>query len=70
MFCLVVQNGKSFYTQTKGDNNSISNANITLQHVIIQIKTTLKTLIIFKRYIDDITFLSKTNTITDNIKNK
>ena len=77
MFCLesvVVQNETSFYTQTNGvvtgDNNSVSIANIALHHVILEIETTLKTSILFKRYIDDIIFLSQTRAITDNIKNE
>ena len=75
MFCLenvVVQNGTSFYSQVNGivtgDNNSVSIANIALHHIILQVKTTLKTSILFKRYIDDIIFFTQAKTTTDNIK--
>ena len=71
---ITTSRAKTFYTQTNGlvtgDNDYVSIANIALQHVLLQIETTLKTLILFKRYIDDINFLSQTKTITDNIKKK
>ena len=77
MFCLeniVVQNGNTFYTQSKGiitgDNNSVSIANIALHHVILPIATTVKTSKLFRRYIDDIVFLSETKETTDHIKNQ
>ena len=69
---VVVQNGTSFYSQVNGivtgDNNSVSIANIALHHIILQVKTTLKTSIFFKRYIDDIIFFTQTRIATDNIK--
>jgi len=75
IFCLeniVVKNGNSFYKQSKGiitgDNNSVSIANIALHHVIMPIATTIKTTKLFKRYIDDIVFLSETLDVTDNVK--
>ena len=49
------------------DNNSVSIANIALHHIILQVKTSLKTSTIFKRYIDDNIFF-QTRTATDNIK--
>ena len=77
MFCLesvIVQHGDSFYKQINGivtgDNNSVSLANIALHHVLLQIAPTLKKTIIFKRYIDDIIFISQTKETTNKIKEK
>ena len=77
IFCLeniLVQNGNSFYTQSKGiitgDNNSVSIANIALHHVIMPIATTIKTTKFFKRCIDDILFLSETLEVTNNVKSQ
>ena len=77
IFCLeniVVKNGNSFYKQSKGiitgDNNSVSIANIALHHVIMPIANTIKTTKLFKRYIDDIVFLSETLEVTDNVKRR
>ena len=52
-----------------GDNNSISIGNIAIHHVVLQIEATIKTSILFKRYIDDIIFLSQTKTDDIKIKN-
>ena len=63
-----------FYKQINGivtgDNNSVSIANIALDHVLLQIVPTLKSTIIIKRYIDDIIFTSKTKETTNKIKEK
>ena len=71
---MIVQHGDSFYKQINsivtGDNNSVSIANIALHHVLLQIAPTLKTAIIFKRYIDDIIFISQTEETTNKIKEK
>ena len=46
----------------------MSTANIALRHLIMPIATTIKTTKLFKRYIDDIVFLSETLDVTDNVK--
>ena len=48
----------------------MSIANIALHHVIMPIATTIKTTKLFKRYIDDIVFLSETLDVIDNIKRR
>ena len=70
----MVKNGNSFYKQSKGiitgDNNSVSIENIALHHVIMPVATTIKTIKLFKCYIDDIVFLSKILDVTDNVKRR
>ena len=75
MFCLnnvVIQHQDEFYKQNNGiitgDNHSVSIANITLHYIIWPIKDVLKQAVIFKRFIDDIIWLSYGKIITDNIK--
>ncbi|MEC8568507.1 MAG: hypothetical protein VXY56_09560, partial [Pseudomonadota bacterium] len=75
MFCLqsvVVQNQGKFYNQPEGiitgDNNSVTLANIALHYVVLPISGILNKAIIFKRYIDDIIWISEseiTSTIQD-----
>ena len=66
MYCLenvVVQNGEKFYNQTEGiitgDNHSVSIANITLHHIMLPIADALNKACLFKRYIDDIIWISE-----------
>ena len=75
MFCLenvVVKHGDNFYTQSEGiitgDNNSVSIANITLHHVLLPISSKLNDAILFKRYIDDIIWISSTEELTTDIQ--
>ena len=75
MFCLehvVVRNGESFYNQAEGiitgDNHSVSIANITLHHIILPIAAKLNKTILFKRYIDDIIWISETEELTNEIQ--
>ena len=65
MFCLenvITQFGKKFYKQktgiVAGDNHSISLANIVMHFIIEQIRGNLKRTELFRRYIDDIFFIS------------
>ena len=75
MFCLqnvVVKNGTNFYNQLDGiitgDNHSVSVANITLHNIILPIADKLKESIIFKRYIDDVIWISETELLTNDIQ--
>ena len=75
MYCLknvVVQNDDKFYNQDEGiitgDNHSVSLANITLHHIILPISNDLNKSELFKRYIDDIIWISQTKTLTDDIE--
>ena len=75
MLCLenvIVQHGNKFYKQTKGivtgDNHSVSLANITLHYIISPISKILNQAIIFKRFIDDIIWISIGKKITNNIQ--
>ena len=75
MLCLenvVVQNNNKFYNQCEGiitgDNNSVSIANIALHYVILPISNILNESIIYKRYIDDIIWISQSEGITNNIQ--
>jgi hypothetical protein len=75
MFCLenvVVQNGDKFYQQTNGiitgDNHSVSVANIALHHVMLPVAETLRKAVLFKRYIDDIMWISKAERITNQLQ--
>ena len=77
MFCLenvVIQNDTRFYHQTKGiitgDNNSVSIANITLHYLLLPISNLLNKTIIFKRYIDDIMWISKSEELTNSIQSE
>ena len=65
MFCLenvITQFGKKFYKQktgiVTGDNHSVSLANIVMHFIIEQISGNLKRTELFRRYIDDIFFIS------------
>ena len=76
MFCLhnvIIQHKQNFYTQKTGiitgDNHSVSLANITLHYVILPISDVLKKSILFKRFIDDIIWLSLGVETTLQIKN-
>ena len=75
MFCLenvVVQNGSKFYHQSQGiitgDNNSVSIANITLHYILLPTADILNKAVIFKRYIDDIMWISSTEVLTEHIE--
>ena len=77
MFCLenvVVQNGSKFYHQKEGiitgDNNSVSLANITLHYMLLQITSILNNTVIFKRYIDDIMWISRSAILTNQIEHE
>ena len=76
MFCLhnvIIQHKQNFYTQKtgiiSGDNHSVSLANITLHYVILPISDVLNKSIPFKRFIDDIIWLSYGVETTLQIKN-
>ena len=76
MFCLhnvIIQHKQNFYTQKTGiitgDNHSVSLANITLHYVILPISDVLNRSILFKRFIDDIIWLSYGVETTLEIKN-
>ena len=45
-------------------------ANFALHYVIMPSATTIKPTKLFKRYVDDILFLSETLKVTDNIKRR
>ena len=75
MFCLenvVIKNDTTFYHQKDGiitgDNNSVSLANIALHYILVPIHKTLNKSIIFKRYIDDIIWISETQELTTQIQ--
>ncbi|MEC8567829.1 MAG: reverse transcriptase domain-containing protein, partial [Pseudomonadota bacterium] len=75
MFCLenvVVQNGDKLYHQTEGiitgDNHSVSMANIALHHIMLPIHQTLSKAVLFKRYIDDIVWISESEELMDQIQ--
>ena len=76
MFCLhnvIIQHKQNFYIQKTaiitGDNHSVSLANITLHYVILPISDVLNKSILFKRFIDDIIWLSYGVETTLQIKN-
>ena len=65
LFCLnnvVIQYKEGFFTQSigivTGDNYSVSLANITLHSVILPVSEIINQVGLFKRYIDDIIWLS------------
>ena len=65
MFCLnntIIQYEEKFYKQSSGivtgDNHSVSIASIAMHYVILPISDTLNEAVIFKRFIDDIIWLS------------
>ena len=75
MFCLenvVVQNNDKFYNQTggiiTGDNDSVSLANLALHYMLLPISEKLNKTILFKRYIDDIIWISKSQKLTMDIQ--
>ena len=76
MFCLhnvIIQHKQNFYTQKTdiitGDNHLVSLANITLHYIILPISDVLNKSILFKRFIDDIIWLSYGVKTTLEIKN-
>ena len=65
LFCLnnvVIQYKEGFFTQSigivTGDNHSVSLANITLHYIILPVSEIINQAVLFKRYIDDIIWLS------------
>ena len=70
---VIFQYGDSFFHPSagiiSGDNHSMSLANITLHFVILRISKTLHTAELFKRFIDDIVWLSYDTDRTNKIKN-
>ena len=65
LFCLnnvVIQYKEGFFTQSigivTGDNHYVSLANITLHCVILPVSEIINQAVLFKRYIDDIIWLS------------
>ena len=65
LFCfnnVVIQYKKGFFTQSigivTGDNQSVSLANITHHYVILPVSEIINQAVFFKRYIDDIIWLS------------
>ena len=65
MFCLenvITQFGKKFYKQktgrVRGDNHSVSLANIVMHFIIEQISGSLKQIELFRRHIEDIFYIS------------
>ena len=76
MFCVhnvIIQHKQNFYTQKTGiitrDDHSVSLANTTLHYVILPISDILNKSILFKRFIDDIIWLSYGVETTLEIKN-
>ena len=77
MFCfnnVVIQHKNKFFKQTEGiitgDNHSVSLANITLHYIIWPIAQFLQQTIIFKRFIDDIIWISQGEKLTNSVKEK
>nr|CAB3263301.1 uncharacterized protein LOC108950347 [Phallusia mammillata] len=71
---VVVQYGDALYRQQKGiiagDNHSVSIANIAMHFIIKSITATLKRAEVFKRYIDDIIWVSSGIKTTSHIRSK
>ena len=77
MFCLknsVLQFQNQFYLQSTGivtgENNSVTIANIALHYVIQNIPEINEKTKVFRRFIDDIIFISNDNQDTQTIKDK
>ena len=75
MHCLniiIIQYTNKFYIQKQdiitGDNNSISLANILMHFIMLKINNILNQAQLFKRFIDDIIWLSYGNELTEKIK--
>ena len=75
MHCLnsnIIQYTNKFYIQKQGiiteDNNSISLANISMHFIILKISNILNQAQLFKRFIDDIIWLSYGHQLTEKIK--
>ena len=75
MYCLenvIVQNDSKFYNQSQGiitgDNDSVSLANITLHYILLPIADILNQTVLFRRFIDDIIWISKSRQLTDIIQ--
>ena len=75
MYCLenvVVQYGTKFYNQPQGiitgDNDSVSLANIALHYVLLPIADVLNKTIVFRRFIDDIIWFSRSKELTERIQ--
>ena len=75
MYCLnnvVVQNENKFFNQPEGiitgDNDSVSLANLALHFILLPISEKLNQAILFKRYIDDIIWISKSEKLTSEIQ--
>ena len=71
---VIIQYQNKFYNQKDGiitvDNHSVSLANIALHYIVCQVSTEVEHTEIFKRFIDDIVWLSFGNQATQNIKTK
>jgi len=75
LFCLndvITQHGQNYYTQTNGivtgDNHSVSLANIAVHYIISKIAGEMKKTELFKRFIDDIIWVSFGKQQTECIK--
>ena len=70
---VIVQHLDSFYGQINGiitgDNHSVSVANITLHYILLPAADTINRAVIFKRFIDDIVWLSYDLDTTNEIQN-
>ena len=70
---VIVQHLDSFYDQKSGiitgDNHSVSVANITLHYILLPAADTINRAVIFKRFIDDIVWLSYDLDTTNEIQN-
>ena len=76
MFCLknvIVRNGDTFYNQidgiVTGDNHSVSIANITLHYITLPIADLINKTVVYKRYIDDIMWISESEEYTQELQN-
>ena len=72
MFSLAVQNENKFFNQPEGiitrDNDSVSLANLAVHFILLPISEKLNQAILFKRYIDDIIWISKSEELTSEIQ--
>ena len=75
MHCLnsiIIQYTNKFYIQKQGiitgDNNSVSLANISMHFIMLKISNILNQAQLFKRFIDDIIWLSYGNALTEKIE--
>ena len=75
MHCLdsiIIQYTNKFYIQKQGiitgDNNSVSLANISMHFIMLKISNILNQAQLFKRFIDDVIWLSHGNALTEKIE--